>query len=69
MRNCFKASSVVRIITGNIIIATVSEPATMEYPIFNVTTKKIPPNNPYTIDGIPDKLSVANLIAVTAFPF
>ena len=65
----FKASSVVLIITGNIIIATVRAPDNIEYFKFKTTTKKIPPNNPYIIDGIPAKLSVANLIAFTNLPF
>ena len=41
----------------------------IEYFKFKTTTKNIPPNNPYIIDGIPAKLSVANLIAFTTFPF
>ena len=65
----FNASSVVLIITGNIIIATVRAPDNIEYFNFKATTKNIPPNNPYIIDGIPAKLSVANLIHSTIFPF
>ena len=42
----FNASSVVLIITGSIIIATVRAPAIIEYCIFKVTTKNIPPNRP-----------------------
>ena len=51
------------------IIATVKPPDNMEYWSFSATTKNIPPNNPYTIDGIPAKHSVANLIISTIFPF
>ena len=41
----------------------------MEYCSFKVTTKNIPPNKPYIIDGIPAKHSVANLIISTILPF
>ena len=64
----FKASSVVRIITGKIIIARVKDPAISEYPNFNVVTKNAAPNNPYTIDGIPARASVEYLIILTNRP-
>ena len=42
----FKASSVVRIIRGKIIIESVKEPAISEYRNFKVVTKKAAPNYP-----------------------
>ena len=59
----FRASSVVLIISGRIIIARVKAPAIMENPQPNVSTKKSSPNRPYTIDGIPDRVSVVSLIS------
>ena len=35
----------------------------MENPQPNVSTKKSSPNRPYTIDGIPDRVSVVSLIS------
>ena len=61
----FKASSVERIIKGKIIIERVKEPAKIEYPHPKNVTKKSIPNNPYKIEGIPDKVSVAIRITAT----
>ena len=46
-------------------IASVNAPARSENPQWHVLTKNNIPNNPYTIDGIPDKVSVVSLIIST----
>ncbi len=58
----------VLIITGNTIIANVKEPDTIENCNLRVDTKNTVPNSPYIIDGIPARLSVANLINLTPLP-
>ena len=59
------ASSVVLIIVGKTIIATVRHPARREYcmprPLPLDDTKNKYPNKPNTIDGIEDRISVENL--------
>ena len=39
-------------------IAMVNAPASSDNPHFNVVTKNSKPKSPYTIDGIPDNVSV-----------
>ena len=43
-------------------IAMVNAPASSDNPHFNVVTKNSIPKSPYTIDGIPDKVSVVRRI-------
>ena len=66
----FNASSVVLIISGRIIMDMVKAPARMEYPHLSADTKNNIPNRPYTMDGIPDKVSaVIRMIPTNLFPF
>ena len=60
-----KASSVDLIIKGKTIIDTVNVPANNEYWNFNFITKNSIPNKPYTMEGIPESVSVAILINST----
>ena len=54
----FKASSVVRIITGKTISPSVSDPAIILSPKFNLFTNNAIPNKPKTMDGMPARLLV-----------
>lgn len=66
----FNASSVVLMISGRIMIASVNAPASRENPHPNVLTKNSIPNNPYTMEGIPESVSVVRRITSTnLFPF
>ena len=47
-------------------IAKVKEPAIILNPIFIEMTNIKEPNNPYTILGIPDNVSVVNRITLTS---
>ena len=49
-------------------IARVKDPDKIENCNLRVDTKNTVPNNPYIIDGIPARLSVANLISLTLLP-
>ena len=51
-------------------IASVNAPASRENPHPNVLTKNNIPNNPYTMEGIPESVSVVRRITSTnLFPF
>ena len=51
-------------------IDKVNAPARMENPHFSVFTKYSIPNSPYTIDGIPESVSVVRRItSINLFPF
>jgi hypothetical protein len=56
----FKASSVVLIITGNIIMLKVNPPAIIDWPKFNMRENTISPKSPYIIEGIPARVSIAS---------
>ena len=50
-------------------IDNVNAPASKEYPHFNVVTKNNIPKSPYTIDGIPDNVSVViRITLINLFP-
>ena len=46
----------------------VSAPESIDHPRPNIVTNIMNPNSPNIIDGIPARLSVANLIIFTIFP-
>ena len=52
-----RASSVVRITRGRIIMAMVKAPPSMEYPQPKLTPKNKKPNRPYTMEGMPERVS------------
>src|SRR5512143_1350066 len=58
-----KASSEVLMITGRVMIESVSEADRMEVPNLRNRTNSPSPNKPYTTDGIPDRLMMAIRIA------
>ena len=53
------ASSAVLMITGSVMIASVSEPARIDVPKPRNSTNKPSPNRPYTIEGMPARLMIA----------
>ena len=61
------ASSVVLIIVGKTIIASVKTPAINEYPQCKARTNARKPNKPKTIEGIPANVSVVTLMIFTSF--
>lgn len=64
------ATSVVLIITGSTMIANVRTPAIREYPHALAITKARKPKRPYTMDGIPAKVSlVTRIIFTNLLPF
>ena len=70
VRSCLLCKNPVLIISGRIIIDNVNAPAKIENPQSSVFTKNNIPNNPYTIDGIPESVSVVRRITSTnLFPF
>ena len=62
------ASSDVRMIVGRIITAKVSPPDKIDHPNLRYMTKKIKPNSPYTIEGIPDSDSAQKRIIRANLP-
>ena len=59
----------VSIISGRIIIDRVNAPASRENPQSRVFTKNSIPNKPYTMDGIPESVSVVSRITpMNLFP-
>ena len=57
-------------ISGRIMIDKVNAPARTENPHFSVFTKNSIPNRPYTIDGMPESVSVVRRItSINLFPF
>ena len=57
------ASSAVLMITGSVMIASVSEPARIEVPKRRNSTNRPSPNRPYTTDGMPARLTIARRMA------
>ena len=53
-------------IRGRVIIAMVNAPERRESPQPSTVTKKIAPNRPYTIEGIPDSVSAVILTISTS---
>ena len=56
------ASSAVLMITGSVMIASVSDPARIDDPMPSASTNSPSPNRPYTIDGTPARLMIARRI-------
>ena len=55
--------------SGRIMIASVIAPASSEYPQCSLVTKNSMPNRPYTMDGMPESVSVVMRMTFTSlFP-
>ena len=55
-------------INGRIIIASVNAPDSMEYPQCSVVAKNSSPNRPYTIEGMPERVSAVIRMIPTILP-
>ena len=61
-------SSVDLTIVGSIIMLAVSAPEISDHPQPRVFTKNSIPKSPYIIEGMPERLSVANLMILVILP-
>ena len=60
------ASSAVRMMSGRIMMARVIAPAISEYPQWSCVTKNSIPNRPYTMEGMPESVSVVTRMTPTS---